>query len=354
MADEDRQLSAKELENMFLRKTAEKWDSKASDATLKEIDESTLKEFIKRANNAERVKFSYNNKRSVLEKLNLMKDSKPTNAARILFSASKPIEVQAAIFAGTDKTTFLDIQQFKGNLFRMLVLSENYIKEHINWRAKLIERERKEIPEVPVRAITEALVNSFCHRDYIAPESNKIAIYKDRIEIWNPGDFPEGYKPQDFIRKELPSILRNPLIANILYLSADIEKWGSGLRRISKDCRANKVKTEFKVMNYGFAVEFKRPRNSITPKTTPKIKRWYEKWYERWYEKGFSKREIWIISQIDNNPNISIQKLSEEAGINPSAIQKHIDKLKIKKVLIRYGSAKGGYWKINKAIIVSP
>ena len=45
-------------------------------------------------------------------------------------------------------------------------------------------------------------------------------------EIWNPGNFPEGYKPLDFVKKDLPSILRNPLIANILFLSEDVEKWG--------------------------------------------------------------------------------------------------------------------------------
>ena len=45
-------------------------------------------------------------------------------------------------------------------------------------------------------------------------------------EIWNPGNFPEGYKPLDFVKKNLPSILRNPLIVNILFLSEDVEKWG--------------------------------------------------------------------------------------------------------------------------------
>lgn len=45
-------------------------------------------------------------------------------------------------------------------------------------------------------------------------------------EIWNPGNFSKGYKPLDFVKKDLPSILRNPLIVNILFLSEDVEKWG--------------------------------------------------------------------------------------------------------------------------------
>ena len=35
-----------------------------------------------------------------------------------------------------------------------------HLKEHIDWRAILEGRTREEIPEIPVRAITEAVVNS--------------------------------------------------------------------------------------------------------------------------------------------------------------------------------------------------
>ncbi|MEK6864234.1 MAG: ATP-binding protein, partial [Nanoarchaeota archaeon] len=262
VGDEDRKLSAKEIENMILRKSAVKWDSKISDSEINEINGNTLREFIQKANQAKRINFKYTNKKEVLEKLNMFKDSKISNAAKLLFSKKEPVEVQAAVFAGIDKTTFLDIKQFKGNIYQLLKTGESYIREHINWRAKLTGSTREEIPEVPMRAIIEVLVNSFCHRDYQAPESNKIAIFKDRIEIWNPGDFPEGYTPQDFITGKLPSILRNPQIANSLYLAADIEKWGSGLKRIVEACRAEGVKVEFTILKYGFSVQFIRPINA--------------------------------------------------------------------------------------------
>ena len=127
------------------------------------------------------------------------------------------MEVQAAVFAGIDKTTFLDIKQFKGNIYQLLKTGESYIREHINWRAKLTGSTREEIPEVPMRAIIEVLVNSFCHRDYQAPESNKIAIFKDRIEIWNPGGFPGRiYTPgfhnrQTAVHSEKPANCKQPL-----------------------------------------------------------------------------------------------------------------------------------------------
>ena len=38
---------------------------------------------------------------------------------------------------------------------------------------------------------------------------------------------------------------RNPLIANTLYLSKDIEKWDSEFRRIAEACAKAKVKVKY-------------------------------------------------------------------------------------------------------------
>lgn len=117
--------------------------------------------------------------------------------------------------------------------------------------------EREEIPEIPLEAIREAVINSLIHRDFKNPKSNEVAIYKDRVEIFNPGEFPEGYKLEDFINGE-GSMPRNPLIANTLYLSKDIEKWGSGFKRIADKCKEANVKVEFKIKKSGFSVIFYR------------------------------------------------------------------------------------------------
>ena len=49
-----------------------------------------------------------------------------------------------------------------------------------------------------------------------------------------------------------------------------------------------------------------------------------------------------------NNPWISRKELSKFIGINQSAIQKHLDKLKQAGILERIGPAKGGYWKVKE------
>ena len=51
---------------------------------------------------------------------------------------------------------------------------------------------------------------------------------------------------------------------------------------------------------------------------------------------------------IKENPSISRKELSEKLDINPSAIQKHIQKLKSEGLIERMGGDKGGYWKFSK------
>ena len=78
------------------------------------------------------------------------------------------------------------------------------------------------------------------------------------MEIYNPGAFPEGYDPQDFITRAERPIRRNPKIARILYYSKDIESFGTGLKRIADACEAAEVRYEFKKLKSGFVVCFYR------------------------------------------------------------------------------------------------
>jgi ATP-dependent DNA helicase RecG len=260
VGDEDRKLSAKEIENIILKKhdKATRWETRLSDKTIDQLDEEIIKKFVEKANNVGRLEFKHETTETTIRKLDLINNGWLLNAGGVLFCDENPLVVQMAIFAGKDKLTFLDIKQLRGNIFYLLDESELYIKNHINWRVKFGKLEREEIPEIPVDAIREALVNSLCHKDYKIPKSNEVAIFKDRVEIYNPGDFPEGLTPQDFIKGRERSILRNPLISQMLYYSKDVESWGSGLKRIYEDCIENDVKVEFKILKTGFLVIFYR------------------------------------------------------------------------------------------------
>lgn len=344
VCDENKQMSAREIERIILEKNKDalRWDNKESDKQIKDINIGALKEFIKKANEAKRINFKFSDPRTSLNKLGLIKGDKLTRAAEALFCDKNSIEVQAAVFAGTDKVTFLDIRKFNGNIFSLIEQSENYLKEHMNWRAKMEDLERVEIPEVPLRALTEAIVNSLCHRDFANPKGNEIAVFKDRIEIYNPGNFPEGLTPEDFIKKEERSILRNPLIAETLYLSRTIEKWGSGIKRIYNECKEAGVKVEFKMIKSGFLVVFYR-REEIEGEKAGEEGRLVEGLVE-----GLVESQKKILKLVKENSHISKAELSAKIGISTTAIDKNIEKLKQKGLIKRIGPDKGGYWEIQK------
>ena len=41
--------------------------------------------------------------------------------------------------------------------------------------------------ELPVQAVTETIVNAVVHRDYLSTGSVQVMLFKDRLEVWNPG-----------------------------------------------------------------------------------------------------------------------------------------------------------------------
>ena len=261
VADEDKVLSQQELV-AYLRKqdgAEDAWERRVSNFLVEQVDGKLVERYIERGHEAKRIEFEYADKTSALNKLLLTEGEHLLNAGMVLFCESMYAELQMAIFAGTERLTFLDIQRHRGTVFELVALAEKYIMSNIHWRVHFDgSLQRKEIPEIPADAIREALINSFCHKDYGACQSNEVAIYKDRVEIYNPGSFPEGYRPEDFISGDERPVRRNPLITSILYYSKDVESFGTGLKRIADACNEANCRFAFKIMKSGFVVVFFR------------------------------------------------------------------------------------------------
>ncbi len=63
-------------------------------------------------------------------------------------------------------------------------------------------------------------------------------------------------------------------------------------------------------------------------------------------QKKWSETTEKVYEFIKANPKITRKELCENLGINPSAVQKHIEKLKKENAIKRSGGDKGGYWEI--------
>ena len=336
VGDEDRQLSARELENLILSKNRDRlrWDTEVCDkATFDDIGPGKLKSFLKLCG------LKFDTIPNSLEKLNLIKNGKLLNAAVICF-ARKPekffpnARLRCAVFGTTDTTVTLDMKDFHGDVFALINKAEEYILEHINIGMRLEGLLRVDVPEIDREAFREAIINAFCHRDYREYDSVNIAIFKDRVEIRSPGLLYGGLTITD-IRRQMLSERRNEIMAELFHRAHFIEKWGRGIKMILE----REPQTEFEELGTHFIATFKR-KNVELPA---------EGFLGTITQKSSQKSSQKILELIAENPHITIKDLAGTLHITDRAVKKNIDGLKKGGLLKRVGPDKGGYWEVVKA-----
>lgn len=85
-------------------------------------------------------------------------------------------------------------------------------------------------PDFNKRALREAIVNAFSHRDYARMGRVRVALSDDGLTIANPGGFIEGVSINNLLTAEPHG--RNPLLADVLKRIGLAERTGRGVDRI--------------------------------------------------------------------------------------------------------------------------
>lgn len=133
-----------------------------------------------------------------------------------------------------------DTQEYAGGLLSMLRYAEDFVRVNSRHAWHKLARTRMEFVEYPERAVHEALVNAFIHRDYLVAGSEvHVDMYDDRLEITSPGGMPGDRKIEDFDIRRIPSIRRNPLLADMCERLRIMERRGSGFQKIFEDYARN-------------------------------------------------------------------------------------------------------------------
>ena len=202
----------------------------------------------------------------ILLRLNVLSHDKLINAAAILFSSEVlPDYPQCLIkmgrFKGKDKLgEFIDNQQVYGNAFTLLSEADTFIRRHLPIASFFSpdDFERIDKPALPVLAVREALINAICHRDYSQSSAAiSLAIYDDRMEIWNNGSLPKELRVEDLKRKH-ESYPRNKLISKVFYIRGFIERWGTGITKMIDGCKNSGLpEPQFEEYSGGLAVIFR-------------------------------------------------------------------------------------------------
>ena len=336
--DRAEEMSAEELKETFASVDyTSSWENHKTNFGLEKVDHDALKRFYSQSVSCGRLEPlpSYDEE-ELLSALGLLSDGKLTNAGYYLFSSSRPVVLKAAIYATEARISFNDIQRWNDNIFNLIDKGILYIKNNIRWKVESAGlAERIEIPEVPIDAIREIVVNSFAHANYRGETEHEIDITPGEIEIYNPGAFPMNLTPESFVSKRMKSLPRNKVILEMLYKCKNVEMFGSGFKKVYGLCEEAGVKVKYNLDPYGFAFIFER--NNGEPATNNTLNK---------DEATMSGVDKAAVSLIKETPTASTGELSQKIGCTVRTVQRSLASLQKQGVIKRMGNKQRGYWEI--------
>jgi len=225
---------------------AQRWERRlAPNLNVDDLDVDAMQAVAKDAREQRNLRLDDNGSlENLLSALSLRREGQLTNAADVLFGKRPAMRlpqtrVRVAVYATDKGGDFLDSQICEGHALQCMEALFDFIRRHTPVRAMFAPNrlQREERPAFPEFAVREGLVNAFVHRDYASFEGGmSVGLYPNRLVIWNSGDLPEGIRIGD-LKKEHPSILRNPDIAHVFYLRRYMERVGRGTQKIIEECR---------------------------------------------------------------------------------------------------------------------
>ena len=255
----------------------------------------------------------------------------PTVAFDLLTTNSNRFaKVQCALFKGITRSVFIDKREFEGSLYSQIEESYQFILNHINLGAEIDGIIRKDIYELPVKAIREAIVNAVTHRSYMDNSCVQVCIYDDGVEITSPGMLFGGLTLEMMMSGS--SKIKNTGIAEIFSRMHIVEGWGTGVQRMLDGCKEYNIQPpKFTEIGDCFRVKFFRKKTNVQE------------------NKKMTKKELVCEIIVERN-DISNKKIAEKLNCSPKTVYRYIKELKSDGIIERVGSDKQGYWKINKKI----
>ena len=215
-------------------------------ATTEDLDKEKIRWWTGMAREKRNFPLTYSdeNVHRILNSLHLISDDgRVTNAALLLF-AKDPQKwfvsstVKCVQFYGTKVQKPLAYQQiYGGSVFEVVDQAVAFVMSHIDARVgeRTTSAQVDVEYELPVQAVTETIVNAVVHRDYLSTGSVQVMLFKDRLEVWNPGRLPKGMTVEK-LNGEHASLPVNPLLANPVYLAGYIEQVGTGTNDVIDRC----------------------------------------------------------------------------------------------------------------------
>lgn len=340
-ANSNHLLTSTEIADMVLQSRNTSWDSYPHyGVSYLSLSEDKIKTFIGKVNLAGRFRLP-DDPQDALEKLGLLQDGVPTNAAWLLFAKDDP---HYNVHIGRFKTPSMIIadKMISGTLFEVVDEAMQTIVGHLKFAFDIKIRgantKRTEIPEYPLEAIRELLMNAIVHRDYQSPTDVQIKIFDQRIEFFNPSGLFGNITEEMLATDTYKASTRNKQIAEAFYLTKDIEKYGSGFVRIRKELMAYpQMRFFYGNEGYGFTAGFEYGDGTLNGILNDTL------------NGTLSPSQKEVLDYVGENEGCNAAAIIESLGIPRNTLNKIMRVLADKNLIERRGGKKkGGYWRVHK------
>jgi len=270
-----------------------KWELlPARKATLKDLDQQKINTYLSNRSERSRQGRRFDNQAELLVGLDcaILPDNqdttslKPTNVGLLFFGQNPQFSIpqsEAVCVLYQDEYGvggYVDRRIITGTIIEIVDGIEAFLRSNIKIGARIEGFKRIDLPEYPIEALREAVINAVVHRDYSREgESIRVFIYQNRIEVHSPGLLMPGITVEQMYRGEVQSRLRNPTLGNLLRdVPGYMERIGSGIRLILRETQDMGLPPpEFKELGEFVVTLYKspqKPAKSFIPELTPEIK----------------------------------------------------------------------------------
>ena len=243
---------------------------------------------------------------------------------------------------GKAKGDAINDAEFTGNVLMLLREAMNFVKSNTKKGWEKLPNGRKNKPEYAERAVLEAMVNHFIHRDYTVMGGEvHLDIYDDRLTVTSPGGMYNGLLIQDLDIADVSSERRNPILANVMAQLDYMEKRGSGLTRICNETQAldgykDELKPIFKSTPTQFqTIIFASSDNQNVGDFVGDMS-----------ETQLTERQHKILNLIKELPTISAKQMSETLSVTTRTVERDLSLMKKAGILKREGKDNDGVWVI--------
>lgn len=193
---------------------------------------------------------------------------------------------------------------------------------------------RISIPDFDPRAVREAIVNAFVHRDYTQLGRVLVRIDADGLSVGNPGGFIEGVTYQNILSVEPHG--RNPVLADALKRIGLAERSGRGVDRIFEGS-----------LMYGrdlpdYSESTTRNVNLFIPKGVPD-KRLVSLISEEQKRLGspLPLNSLFVLNALKSNRRMTLAEISEECSVPETKLKATLERLNESGLVDAIGNGRG-------------